>query len=383
MKSVRWIRTLIAGAIIALSSLTGAAMADSIKIGSFLAVTGPASFLGDPEKKTLELYVDKLNGEGGINGQQVELTLYDTGLSAKEALTFVKRLISEDQVDLIVGGTTTGETMAVLKEIEKAEIPFISLAGASVIIQPPKKWVFKTPHTDAMAVDMVYRDMKKQGISKIGLIAGAGGFDKSCMKNADALAAGAGISIVITETYGKGDNDMTPQLTKIKNAGVDASLFCGFGGASSIVTKNYAQLGIEAPLYHTHGSCSKGFINGAGDAANGVRLPCAALLVADQLADDDPQKSIGLEYIKTYTEKYGGDISTFGGHAYDALFLAVEALSRAGSTDKAKVRDAIEAIKNFVGVDGIFNMSETDHMGLSLNSFKMLEVTDGDWKYLY
>ncbi|MDH3377997.1 MAG: ABC transporter substrate-binding protein, partial [Gammaproteobacteria bacterium] len=329
MKSVRWIRTLIAGAIIALSSLTGAAMADSIKIGSFLAVTGPASFLGDPEKKTLELYVDKLNGEGGINGQQVELTLYDTGLSAKEALTFVKRLISEDQVDLIVGGTTTGETMAVLKEIEKAEIPFISLAGASVIIDPPKKWVFKTPHTDAMAVDMVYRDMKKQGISKIGLIAGAGGFDKSCMKNADALAAGAGISIVITETYGKGDNDMTPQLTKIKNAGVDATLFCGFGGASSIVTKNYAQLGIEAPLYHTHGSCSKGFINGAGDAANGVRLPCAALLVADQLADDDPQKSIGLEYIKTYTEKYGGDISTFGGHAYDALFLAVEAFKRA------------------------------------------------------
>jgi len=215
------------------------------------------------------------------------------------------------------------------------------------------------------------------------LIAGAGGFDKSCMKNADALSQNAGISIAITETYGKGDNDMTPQLTKIKNAGVDATLFCGFGGASSIVTKNYAQLGINGPLYHTHGSCSKGFIKGAGGAANGVRLPCAALLVADQLTDDDPQKSVGLEYIKTYTGKYGGDISTFGGHAYDALFLAVEALNRVGSTDKAQVRDAIEATADFVGVDGIFNMSETDHMGLSLNSFKMLEVVDGNWKYLY
>ena len=261
--------------------------------------------------------------------------------------------MNEDKVDLILGGTTTGETMAVLKEIDKAGIPFISLAGASVIIQPPKNWVFKTPHTDAMAVDMVYKDMKKQGIAKIGLIAGAGGFDKSCMKNADALADDAGITIAITETFGKGDNDMTPQLTKIKSAGVDATLFCGFGGAASIVTKNYAQLGIGEPLYHTHGSCSKGFIKGAGDAANGVRLPCAALLVADQLPDSDPQKQSGLDYTATYTGKYGDDVSAFGGHAYDALLIAVEALKKAGSTDKASVRDAIESTSNLVGVDGI------------------------------
>ncbi len=369
--------------ILVFAGLHNAMAAGTIKIGSFLAVTGPASFLGDPEKKTLELYVDKINKEGGVNGKQLELTLYDTGLSAKQAITFVKRLINEDKVDLIVGGTTTGETMAVLKEVTKAGIPFISLAGASVIVQPPKKWVFKTPHTDAMAVDMVFKDMKKQGYSKIGMIAGAGGFDKSCMKNANAMAAGAGLSIAITETYGKGDNDMTPQLTKIKNAGVDATLFCGFGGSSSIVTKNHSQLGITTPLYHNHGSCSMGFIKGAGDAANGVRLPCAALLVADQLPDSDPQKQIGLDYVATYTGKYGGDISTFGGHAYDALQIAVNALTKAGTTDKAKVRDQIEATQSFIGVDGIFNMSASDHMGLSLDSFKMLEVSGGNWKYLY
>ncbi len=357
--------------------------AANIKIGSFLAVTGPASFLGDPEKKTLQLYVDKINKNGGVNGRQLELKLYDTGLSAKKAVTYVKRLINEDQVDIIVGGTTTGETMAVLKEVKKAGIPFISLAGASVIVQPPKKWVFKTPHTDAMAVDMVFKDMKKQGYSKIGMIAGTGGFDKSCMKNARKLAPQAGLNIAISETYGKGDNDMTPQLTKIKNAGVEATLYCGFGGAASIVTKNYAQLGIKGPLYHNHGSCSKGFIKGAGQAANGVRLPCAALLVADQLPANDPQKQIGLDYIATYTQEYGGSISTFGGHAYDALSIAVAAFTKAGSTDKAKVRDAIEATHNFIGVDGIFNMSATNHMGLNLTSFKMLEVTDGNWKFLY
>ncbi len=375
-------------AVAAALALAGAATTpvvaqDSIKIGSFLAVTGPAAFLGDPEKKTLELYVEKINATGGVMGKPLELILYDTGLNAKKAVTFTKRLVEQDQVDIIVGGTTTGETMAVIKAVNP-QLPFVSLAGASVVVQPVKKWVFKTPHTDRMAVGKVYEDMKKKGIAKIGLIAGAGGFDKSCMKNAKELAGQHGLEVVASETYSKGDTDMTPQLTKIKNApGLEGVLFCGFGAPAAIVTKNYKQLGIAAQLYHNHGSCSMGFIKGAGGAAEGVRLPCAALLVAAQLPQGDPQKGVALAYAKSYTEHYGEEISTFGGHAYDALFLVVEAIERAGSTDKAKVRDALEQTRNFIGVDGIFNMSANDHMGLDLSSLRMVEVSAGDWKLLY
>lgn len=364
-------------------AVTPVVAGESIKIGSFLAVTGPAAFLGDPEKKTLELYVEKINAQGGVIGKPLELVLYDTGLNAKKAVTFVKRLVEQDQVDVIVGGTTTGETMAVIKAVNP-QLPFVSLAGASVVVQPVKKWVFKTPHTDRMAVGKVYEDMKKKGIAKIGLIAGDGGFDKSCMKNAKDLAGEHGLEVVASETYSKGDTDMTPQLTKIKNApGLEGVLFCGFGAPAAIVTKNYKQLGIEAQLYHNHGSCSKSFIRGAGGAAEGVRLPCAALLVAAQLPQGDPQKSVALAYAKSYTERYGEEISTFGGHAYDALFLVVEAIERAGSTDKAKIRDALEQTRNFIGVDGIFNMSANDHMGLDLGSLRMIEVSAGDWKLLY
>jgi branched-chain amino acid transport system substrate-binding protein len=160
-------------------------------------------------------------------------------------------------------------------------------------------------------------------------------------------------------------------------------LFCGFGAASTIVTKNYAQLGIEEPLYHNHGSCSKQFIDGAGAAAEGVRLPCAALLVAEQLPGDDPQKAVAQAYADTYTEATGEEVSTFGGHAYDALLLLVHAIERAGSTEPAAVRDALEATDGLVGVDGIFTMSPEDHMGLGLESFKMLAVENGHWKYLY
>ncbi|MDJ0947996.1 MAG: ABC transporter substrate-binding protein [Alphaproteobacteria bacterium] len=359
------------------------AKAETIKVGSFLAVTGPAAFLGDPEKKTLELYVEKINKDGGILGKQVELIVYDVQHVADKARTAAKRLIEQDKVDFIIGGSTTGTTMAVVPLVEKAEIPFISLGGASVIVQPVKKWVFKTPHTDRMAVEKVYTDMKKEGISKVGLIAGSGGFDKSCLKNAKDLAGPHGMDIVASETYGKGDTDMTPQLTKIKSANPQGVLFCGFGAPAVTVTKNYRQLGIAAPLYHNHGSGSKKFVQGAGKAAEGVRLPAAALLVADQLPGADPQRQPALDYQAAYRERYGEDISTFGGHALDALMLMKAAMEKAGTTDKAKVRAELETTKNFIGVDGIFNMTTEDHMGLDLASFKMVEVRNGDWKFLY
>ncbi|GBD41836.1 Leu/Ile/Val-binding protein [bacterium HR39] len=362
----------------------GASAAEEpIRIGSFLAVTGPAAFLGDPEKKTLELYVKKLDEQGGVLGRPLELIVYDTGSNAKDAVTFVKRLIEQDRVDFIIGGTTTGETMAVINFVEEAEIPFISLAGAAVIVEPVRKWVFKTPHSDRMAVQKVYEDMKKEGHRKVGLIAGTGGFDKSCLQHAEELAPAYGLEVVATEQYGPDDTDVTPQLTRIRDAGAEAVLFCGFGAPSVIVAKNFARLGMKSALYYNHGACSKRFVEGAGEAAEGIRIPCAALVVAEQLPPDDPQREVTLAYKREYESTYGEEVSTFGGHAYDALMLLVDAIRRAGTTDRAAVRDALEQTKEFVGVDGIYNVSPEDHMGLDLRSFKMLEVRGGDWKLLY
>lgn len=363
---------------------TPATAAETIKIGSFLSVTGPASFLGDPEKKTLELYIEKINKDGGVLGKKLELIVYDVQHKAGDAVTAVKRLIGDDKVDFIVGGSTTGTTMAVIPLVEKAEIPFISLAGAIVIVKPVKKWVFKTPHTDRMACGKVFADMKKRGIARIGLISGTGGFGKSMRKQCLELAKESKIEVVADETYGPKDADMTTQLTKIKGAaGLQAVLNPGFGAGPAIVTKNFQQLGLKVPLYQSHGVASKKYIELAGEAANGVRLPAAALLIANQLDDKDPQKAPGLAYIKAYEAKYKEPVSTFGGHAYDALFLLVEAIKKAGTTDRAKVRDALEATKGFVGIDGIFNMSAEDHLGLDLGSFKMIEISKGDWKFLY
>jgi len=353
---------------------------EPIKIGTFLSVTGPASFLGDPELKTLEMYIERVNASGGVLGRKLQLVSYDDAGDAEKARTFATRLIEQDKVDIILGGSTTGTTMAAVPLAEKAGIPFVSFAGAVVIIEPVKKWVFKTPHTDRMACEKIYVDMQARKLSKLALISGSGGFDKSMRAECLKVAPNYKIDIVADETYGAGDTDMSAQLTKIKNtAGVQAVMNPGFGQGPAIVTKNFKQLGMTMPFYQSHGVASKEFIKLAGDAAEGVRLPASALLVAEVLPDSDAQKKVLVAYKKSYEEKFKSDVSTFGGHAYDGLMLAVEAMKKAGSTDKAKVRDALEATKGYMGTAGVVNMSATDHMGLDLTAFRMLEVKGGTW----
>jgi len=367
---------------IGLCALLGAGLQASaeIKIGSVLAVTGPASFLGDPEKKTLEMYVDEINAKGGVNGQKLKLIVYDDAANPNSAKTFATRLVEEDKIDAMVGGSTTGATLAMMPVFEDAKIPFISLAGSIRIIEPVHKWVFKTPHTDKMACEKIFADLKHRKLTTIAMISGTGGFGKSMNAQCHKVAGKAGIKIAIEETYGPRDSDMTAQLTKIRNtAGVQAVVNPGFGQGPAIVTRNYRQLGIKVPLYQSHGVCSKQFIKLAGAAAEGVRLPCAALLIADKLPKKDPQKPVVVNYSREYQKKTGQAVSTFGGHAYDGLMILVDAMQRAKSADKAKVRDEIEKTKGYIGTGGIVNMSSTDHLGLDLSAFHMLEIKGGDW----
>src|SRR6266540_860058 len=365
--------------IAALALAVSAAHAD-IKIGSVLSVTGPASFLGDPEKKTLEMYIADLNAKGGINGQQIKLIVYDDGGDPNQARTFGTRLIEEDKVDALLAGSTTATTMAIIPLAEEAQVPLINFAGAVQAVYPVKRWIFKTPHTDLMACEKIFEDLRKQNLTKVALISGTDAFGKSMRDQCMTVTQKYGVEVLHEESYGPRDSDMTPQLTNIKGkAGVQAVVNPGFGQGPAIVTRNYRQLGITVPLYQSHGVASKQFIELAGPAAEGVRLPAAGLLVADKLADNDPQKPVVVNYTRAYQQKTGQAVSTFGGHAYDGLTILVQAMERAKSADKAKVRDEIEKTKGYVGTGGIVTMSPTDHMGLDLTAFRMLEIKNGDW----
>ena len=377
-------RTLIALAATMLFTLPVLAQSKaSIRIGAVLSTTGPAGYLGDPQLKTLQTYIAQLNTEGGVLGRKLELVHYDDASEAGKANGFAKRLMDDDKVDLLIAGTTTGATMAMAPLVEKAGIPLISLSGAVVVVEPVKKWIFKTPHTDRMAAEKVFEDMKQRGFTKVGLLSETSGFGASGAKETRAVAAKYAITLVADETYGPKDTDMTAQLTKMRGvAGMQAVFVFGLGQGPAVVTKNYAQLGMTLPLYQSHGVASNEFIKLAGKAAEGVRLPSPALLVANSLAANDPQKPLVTSYAATYWKQYKDEPSTFGGYALDALSLGVQAIKAAGGTDKEAVRNALEKTKGFMGTTGQFNMSATDHMGLNLSAFRMVEVKDGGWVLL-
>ncbi|MGE0282125.1 MAG: ABC transporter substrate-binding protein [Rhizobiaceae bacterium] len=374
------LKTATALALFATLGVAGSAFAD-IKIGASISATGPAAFLGDPEAKTLEMLVEELNAAGGINGEKVQLVLYDDGGDPNKARTFATRLVEDDEVIAIIGGTTTGATMSILAVAEDAEVPFISLAGAIDIIQPVKPNTFKTPHTDRMACQKIFEDMKKRGFTKIGLISGTDGFGASMQAQCKSVVGDYGIEIVADETYDPKDADMTAQLTKIKGAaGIQAVLNPGFGQGPSIVTRNYKQLAIDLPLYQSHGVASDGFIELAGAAAaEGVRLPGTALLVAGLLQDGDAQKAPVTAYKTAFEGKYKTPVSTFGGYANDAFLIMTDAIKRAGSAEPKAIRDAIEATKGLAGTTGVYNFTTEDHLGLDLSAFRMLEIKDGKW----
>src|SRR3954453_2929902 len=270
-----------------LATAASAAQAE-IKIGAVLSVTGPASFLGDPEKKTLEMYAADINAKGGINGQPIKLVIYDDGSDPNQARTFAIRLIEEDKVDTLLAGSTTATTMPIIALAEENQIPLINFAGAVQAVSPVKKWNFKTPHTDLMACEKIFEDLKKRNLTKVALISGADAFGKSMRDQCMTVTGKYGIEVLHEETYQPRDSDMTPQLTNIKGkAGLQAVINPGFGQGPAVVTRNYRQLGITLPFYQSHGVGSKQFIELAGPAAEGVRLPAAALLVADKLPVND------------------------------------------------------------------------------------------------
>lgn len=382
-----WRRAAIAGASLMMCAALGggasaALAADPIKIGVVLSTTGGASYLGDPEEKTLKLYVDKLNQAGGVIGRPIQLVSYDDAGDANRARTFATRLVESDRVAVVIGGSTTGTTMAMVPVFENAEIPFMSLAGGVNIIEPVRKYVFKSPQTDRMGCQRIFADLKARKLTHIALIAGTDGFGTSMRAQCLKVAPDYGISIAVEQTYGVTDADMTPQLLKIKSTpGVQAIVNTGASGqGAAVLTRNYGQLGLNnIPLYQNPGVASKSFIQLAGPASEGVRLPAPALLIASQLPDSDPQKPVVVGYTKLYEKATGQPVSPYGGGAYDGLMMVVDAIKHANSADPEKIRAALEQTKGFIGTAGVVTMSAKDHLGLPVDAYRLLEIKNGDW----
>ncbi len=371
--------SLLCCAVLALLCLGGASAfaADTIKVGAILAVTGPNAPLGGPEAKTLQMLVDNVNGAGGIAGRRIELTIMDSQGNADKAFSFARQLIDEQQVLAIIGPSTSGESLKIKSIADESETILLSCAANEGIVNPVAKWVFKTPQKDSFAVTRIFETMKKIGITRIGVINSNSGFGQGGKGVLLKMASDSGITVVTSEEYDKEATDLTGVLTKVKAQNVQAIVNWSTEPAQAIVAKNMKQLGFDVPLFQSHGFGNISYVQAAGKAAEGIIFPAGRLLVADTLPASNPQKQVLTSYKNAYETKFGESVSTFGGHAYDAFLILTEAIKKAGSIDRNKVRDAIEGIKGLAGTGGIFSFSPTDHNGLSIEAFEVLTVKNG------
>lgn len=361
-------------------SLTSLA-AEPIRIGSPVLLSGTGAYVGGAEKDTLEMMAAELNKAGGINGRPLEFIFYDEEGKPDVAVSMVKRLIQKDKVAAIVGISTSWTALPIIPIVEKDEIPTIILAAAIKIVDPVKKWVFKTPADDRIVAAKLLSYMQSQGIKRIALMSTQDGFGDGGRSEITAQAPSYGINIVFDDKYTMQDTDVTPTLSKIKKTDAQAVVNWSSQRAPIILTMNYRQIGLELPLYQSHAAFSKDFLDATGKNSEGVKTAAMKFYGAEKLPDSDPQKKVILGYQEAYKKRYGKETNQFGGCALDGFNILVAALKKAGD-DKNKLRDAIEQTKGYVGIHGVFNYSPSDHGGISKESILMYQATEGVWKII-
>ena len=353
-----------------------------LKVGVTVSATGPAASLGIPEKNTFDLLPKT------IGTLSVTYIVLDDASDTTKAVTNAKKLISEDQVDVIIGSTTTPNSLAMIDVAADAETPMISMAASARIIAPtnPKtRWIFKTPQNDSLMADAIAVHMKANGVASIGFIGFNDAYGEGWLQEMRTSAKTAGITIVAEEKFNRTDASTTGQVLKLLAANPQAILIAGSGTPAATPHKELAARGFKGKIYQTHGVANSDFLRVMGKDANGTLLPAGPMLVYEQLPDSNPIKKVAKEYITAYEAKFGPR-STFGGHAYDAVALLTRAVPEAAKSAKpgskefrAALRNALEGLKDVVGVHGVFTMSPGDHNGLDNRGRMMMTIKDGKW----
>ena len=377
----RFVRVLLSTfCVIGLVAMTQTGMAEEpIKVGGMFALSGPWAHIGIDQKNSCQFVFDKVNAAGGINGRHIEFIQADTEGDPTKGLLAAKRLVEQEKVPVIIGPVRTGVGMAIKPYLDSAKIPAFMHCGSDVIVdKPPTHWAFKSPYRASHAMGRVFAYMKDHGLKNIGFMYIQGGFGKDGLKNAEKLAPEYGLNLVGIESFGGKDVDMKPQLVNLRGKNPQAILCWTIGPAGPIVAKNMQELDFKVPLFQCHGEANYQFIEIAGSAAEGVMMPATKIYVADELSDSDPQKALISEFVREYSKafKEPGVMVSYGA---DAAYIVVEALKKAGD-DPAAIRDAIENTKGYVGLSGIYNMSPTDHNGLSLDDVVLIKVEGGKFR---
>ena len=373
--------------LLALAALCATTLAHAdVNVGVTLSATGPAASLGIPQKNTIALMPTS------IGGQKVNYIVLDDASDTTVAVSNTRKLITENKVDIILGSTTTPNSLAMIDVVAEAQTPMISMAASARIVEPvdaKKRWVFKTPQNDIMMSLAIATSMANAGIKTVGFIGFADAYGEGWFVEFSKVAALKGLKIVASERYARTDTSVTGQVLKLVAANPDAVLIAGSGTPAVLPQRTLKERGYSGKYYQTHGVANNDFLRVGGKDVEGTLLPSGPVLVATQLPANHPVTKSALEYVNKFEAAYGkGSTSTFGGHVWDAGLLmqsgVAQALKKAqpGTVEfRIALRDALETTKELHGAHGIFNMSPTDHLGLDQRARVMVKIENGAWKY--
>ena len=361
-----------------------AAWAD-INVGVTLSATGPAASLGIPEKNTITLLPQT------IGGQKVNYILLDDASDTTQTVTNTRKLITERNVDVIIGSSTTPTSLAMIDVVAEAQTPMISLGASAAIIEPQdakKRWAFKTPQNDIMMALAIAEHMAANGVKTVGFIGFSDAYGEGWYRETVKALDLKKIKLVANERFSRTDTAVTGQVLKLIGAKPDAVLVAGSGTPAALPQKTLKERGWSGKVYQTHGVANNDFLRVCGADCEGTLLPAGPVLVAEQLPDNNPVKASAMTYIKAYEAAHGkGSVSTFGAHAWDSGVMLQAAVPAAlkkaqpGTAEfRAALRDALENMKEVPGAHGVFTMGPNDHLGLDQRARVMVQIQKGAWK---
>jgi len=372
---------------VALALLLGAFAAHAdINVGVTVSATGPAASLGIPEKNSIALMPQT------IGGQKVNYIVLDDASDTTNAVSNARKLITENKVDIVLGSTTTPNSLAMLDVVSESQTPMISMAASAAIVEPvdaKRRWVFKTPQNDIMMSLAIATHMASVGVKTVGFIGFSDAYGEGWYREFTKIAGLKGLTVVANERYARTDTSVTGQVLKIVAAKPDAVLIAASGTPAVLPQRALKERGYAGRYYQTHGVANNDFLRVGGKDVDGTFLPSGPVLVAEQLPASNAVKASAMEYVTKYEAAYGkGSVSTFGAHAWDAGRLmaaaAAQALKKAqpGTPEfRVALRDALEGVREVHGAHGIFTMSKTDHLGLDQRARVMVKIENGAWKY--
>ena len=373
-------------AALALAGFTTLAAHAQLKVGVIASATGPTAAVGIPQKNSAALLPKK------IGALDVEYTVLDDASDSTQTVTLLKKLMVEQKVDAIIGPSGSPNSMAALQFISEAKTPMLAPVGTAAVVVPmneQKKWVFKTTQNDSLICEALVAHMVKKGVKTVGFIGFGDAYGESWYGVFVPMIEKAGIKLIANERFQRTDQSVIGQATKIAAANPDAVLIGAAGGPTVLPHTTLVERGYKGQIYQTHGAGTPDFVRLGGKAVDGTVMAASLMLVLGEISDSNPSKKVALDYIAAYEKLYGSKPATFGANVFDAGLLLQRAVPEAlkkgqPGTEAFRValRDALEATKELVGTQGVYNMSPADHSGFDKRGRELMQLTNGAWRLI-